>query len=171
MPGYLGRSREVTFFRKDAFYKLHMIQNVVFKNSCFPIGMNVKEAIKRAHIQLVNQQPILPYFCFYKKIYCVFGCTRSQLWHVGSLVTACEFLVVACSIQFPDQGLSTGPLHWELRVLATGPPGKSPTFLLCIFAALSLPVDTVLHLQQHLSQSWFSLLCAVLLHPIAAPNY
>ena len=29
-------------------------------------------------------------------------------------------LVVACGIQFPEQGLNPGPLHWELRVLATG---------------------------------------------------
>ena len=27
--------------------------------------------------------------------------------------------------QFPDQGWNLGPLHWEHRVLATGPPGKS----------------------------------------------
>ena len=32
--------------------------------------------------------------------------------------------VVACGIQLPDQGSNLGPLHWELRVLATGPPGK-----------------------------------------------
>ena len=32
---------------------------------------------------------------------------------------------VACGIEFPDQGLNLGPLHWELRVLTTGPPGKS----------------------------------------------
>ena len=36
---------------------------------------------------------------------------------------ACELLAVACGIQFPDQGLNPGPLHWEVRVLATGPPG------------------------------------------------
>ena len=29
---------------------------------------------------------------------------------------------------FPDWGLNLGPLHWKLRVLTTGPPGKSPTF-------------------------------------------
>ena len=28
-------------------------------------------------------------------------------------------------IQFPDWGLNLGPEHWELGVLATGPPGKS----------------------------------------------
>ena len=32
---------------------------------------------------------------------------------------------VAYGIQFPDQGLNVGSLHWEFRVLATGPPGKS----------------------------------------------
>ena len=35
-------------------------------------------------------------------------------------------LVVACGIQFPDQGSNPGPLHWERGVLTTGPPGKSP---------------------------------------------
>ena len=32
----------------------------------------------------------------------------------------------ACGISFPDQGSNPGPLHWELRVLPTGPPGKFP---------------------------------------------
>ena len=42
----------------------------------------------------------------------------SSLQHAGSLVEA-------CGIQFPDQGLNSGPLYWEYRVLATGPPEKS----------------------------------------------
>ena len=29
------------------------------------------------------------------------------------------------SDRFPDQGLNPGSHHWEYRVLATGPPGKS----------------------------------------------
>ena len=33
--------------------------------------------------------------------------------------------VMACGIQFPDQGSNLGLLHGERRVLATGPPGKS----------------------------------------------
>ena len=33
--------------------------------------------------------------------------------------------VAASGIWFPDQGSNPGPLHWEHRVLATGPPGKS----------------------------------------------
>ena len=27
---------------------------------------------------------------------------------------------------FPHQGLNLHPLHWQHKVLATGPPGKSP---------------------------------------------
>jgi len=34
--------------------------------------------------------------------------------------------VPACGIKVPDQGTNLGPLHWELWVLATRPPGKSP---------------------------------------------
>ena len=36
-----------------------------------------------------------------------------------------DLLVAACGIQFSDQGLNPGALHWEHRVLATGLPGKS----------------------------------------------
>ena len=42
-----------------------------------------------------------------------------QLWHVNSQ------LWHACGIQFSDQGLKPGRLHWERGVLATVPPGKS----------------------------------------------
>ena len=34
-------------------------------------------------------------------------------------------LIAACGIQLPDQGSNLSPQHWECRVLATGPPGKS----------------------------------------------
>ena len=40
-------------------------------------------------------------------------------------VAAWELLGVAGGIKFPDQGLNPVPLHWECRVLATGPLGKS----------------------------------------------
>ena len=40
-------------------------------------------------------------------------------------IVACKFLAVARRIQFPNQGSNLGPSHWECRVLATGPPGKS----------------------------------------------
>ena len=42
-----------------------------------------------------------------------------------------QVLVVAYRIQFPDQGLNLGPLHWEPGVLATGPPGKSQLWFYC----------------------------------------
>lgn len=43
-----------------------------------------------------------------------------------SLVVTYELLVALCGIQFPDQGPNPGPPHWEHRVPATEPPGKSP---------------------------------------------
>ena len=42
----------------------------------------------------------------------------SSLQPVGSLVASCGIL-------FPDPGSNPGPLHWDLKVLATGPLGKS----------------------------------------------
>ena len=41
------------------------------------------------------------------------------------LAGACELLAAACGMWFPDQGSNPDPLHWEGRVLATAPPGKS----------------------------------------------
>ena len=65
---------------------------------------------------------------FFKNIYLF-------IWLHQVLIAACgifslhcsiqDFLVAACGIQFPDQGLNRGPLHYECRVLAAGPPGKS----------------------------------------------
>ena len=37
-----------------------------------------------------------------------------------------ESLIEACGIQFLDQRLNPGPLHWKHEALATGPSGKSP---------------------------------------------
>ena len=54
--------------------------------------------------------------------------TRSYLQHVRSLVAACHLLVAACGFWFPDQKSYPGPLHWECRVLASGPAGKSLKF-------------------------------------------
>ena len=51
-----------------------------------------------------------------------------QLGHAGSLFAA-------CGIQYPDQGLNLGFLHWELRTLTTGPPGKS-LFYCLLFVCL-----------------------------------
>ena len=53
-----------------------------------------------------------------KYLFTFLACARSWLQHTGSLVAACELLVVA---EFPDQELNPDPLHWEAGVLATGP--------------------------------------------------
>ena len=39
----------------------------------------------------------------------------------------CWVLVEAWGVELADQGWNSGPLHWERRVLATGPPGKPLT--------------------------------------------
>ena len=44
------------------------------------------------------------------------------IWLRLVLVVAFGSLVAAFGIQFPDPGSNTGHLHWELGVLATGPP-------------------------------------------------
>ena len=59
------------------------------------------------------------------------------MWHVGSLVASGKLLVEACGIRFPDQGLNPSPLHWELSVLATGPPGKFLGGLFSVLIALA----------------------------------
>ena len=46
---------------------------------------------------------------------------------VLGLSCSMQTLVVACGIQFPDQGSNLGSLHWEHRVLVTGPLVKSLT--------------------------------------------
>ena len=43
---------------------------------------------------------------------------------MGVLAMACEPLVAACGIQFPDQGLNTGPCIGSAD-LVPGPPEKS----------------------------------------------
>ena len=63
------------------------------------------------------------YVLFFFLIYlAVLGlsCSMQDLFSCGM-----GTLSSACGIQFPDQALNPGPLHWERGVLATGPPGKS----------------------------------------------
>ena len=50
---------------------------------------------------------------------------HSFIWLHRVFVAACELIVVACGIPFPDQGLNPGPLHWEHKIFTTGPPEKS----------------------------------------------
>ena len=56
------------------------------------------------------------------------------IWLCRILFAACELLAVACGIYFPSQGANPGPLNWEHRVLATGPPGKSLTYLYLFYS-------------------------------------
>ena len=46
-------------------------------------------------------------------------------WLCWVLVAAFGLLVEVYGVYFLDQGSNLVPLHWELRVLTTGPPGKS----------------------------------------------
>ena len=50
---------------------------------------------------------------------------------------ACELLVVAFEIEFPDQGLNPGPLLCECRVLATGLLGKSLVSLMWVWILMA----------------------------------
>ena len=71
---------------------------------------------------------------------------RPSLHHVGPLVAACELLVAACRIKFPDQGSNPGPLHEQHGILTTGPPGKPlPTYFTYILLfSTSVAVSGVL---------------------------
>ena len=60
-----------------------------------------------------------PYSIYICIIYMCVAAPGLMLRLVGSLVVAVS------GILFPDQGWNPGPLHWELGVLAPGPPGKS----------------------------------------------
>ena len=82
----------------------------------------------------------------------LFGCTGSLLWHAGSLV-------VTRGIQFPDQGSNPGPLRWERRVLATGPPGKSLniTFFLFFFQRHFLKDTVPVHFHPVIPALFYSL--------------
>ena len=49
-----------------------------------------------------------------------FTCSTWDFFFFGGTV---QSLVVACGIQFLDQGSNLGPLHWECRVSVTEPQG------------------------------------------------
>ena len=61
-----------------------------------------------------------------------------QVLVVACGIFSCNIQTLSCSMS-PDQGLNPGPLHWEHRVLATGPPGESPALLVigitCVFSS------------------------------------
>ena len=52
--------------------------------------------------------------------------TTSATWEAPKLfIWLCWVLVMLNGIYFLDQGLNPGPLHWELRILTTPPPGRA----------------------------------------------
>ena len=71
----------------------------------------------------------LSFFNIYVFIY-LFRLCQVLVVARGIFAAACKLLVAACGIQFPDQGLNLGPLHWERGVLLSGPPGKPLYYLL-----------------------------------------
>ena len=87
---------------------------------------------------------------------------------------AAQVLVVAGRIQFPDQRSNPDPLHWELRVLATGPPAKPLQMDLDAFifirysVGLSIPYTQVLHLQENFL---YYLFVNSFFHPLLETNF
>ena len=53
---------------------------------------------------------------------------------------AFDILVAACGIELPDEGSNPDFLHWELGIVATGPPGKPlPPFIRALVITLCPP--------------------------------
>ena len=75
-----------------------------------------------------------------------------QLRHVDSQSrNADSYLQHACGIQFPDQRLDPGPLHWECVVLPIGPPifSRVPIFsFLTLHKRCVIISASLIHLSQ-----------------------
>ena len=67
-------------------------------------------------------------------------------------------LAAACGIKFPNQGLNPGPLHWEHRVLAAGPPGKSQESVVLMMGLwpCESTADGLLNVSSQLTASGFA---------------
>ena len=118
-----------------------------------PTVLFVFPSVSRGSPDLKDLLFLFHSFFFFNIFISLFYCARSQLWHWRSstLIAACnnflqhifiylfgdsgsqlqhaESLVVACGIQFPDQGSNMVPLHWEYRVSAIVSPEKSQELL------------------------------------------
>ena len=78
------------------------------------------------------------FFFFWLQHVGSFSCSMRNLLSCGMWALELQHmnsLIVTCGTYFPDQELNSGPWHWEHGVLASGPLGKSPTF---IFVATSI---------------------------------
>lgn len=84
-----------------------------------------------------NQIPKVTYIYFFVHSF------SSLFFFKYSFICLCQVWYV-CGIWFHDQGWNPGLLYWELRVLASQPPGKSPPNRFCLvllFPAVSLSLD------------------------------
>ena len=77
----------------------------------------------------------------------LFDCARSQLRHTGPVIFietcesfSCGMRTLSCSKWdlVPRSGIKSSPLHWEHRVLATGPPGRSRWTSFCYFVSYTM---------------------------------
>ena len=124
------------------------------------------------------------FFFFFKKclIYLAapgLSCGAQDFWsllqHVGSWLTvfsvACELLVAAYGIWFPDQRLNPGHLHWEHGVLATVPPRKSQECIIPLQTLFPWPSRLVALTHQNVVlEEWAAsdVLCPLLSRPCPA---
>ena len=63
--------------------------------------------------------------------------------HLRSSVAACKLIVAAYGIYLPHRGSNPGLLHWKHGVLASKPPGKTPSTLLRKCLLLNLEGEVV----------------------------
>ena len=108
-------------FLQTAYVELHFLTH---SDSLFNWYIQI---IDKVIIDIVGLMFII-FVVFYFLFLCLsfFFC---HLWVLKKNLFGCmESLVVACGIQFPDQGSNPSTLHWECGILATGPPG-SPCLL------------------------------------------
>ena len=89
---------------------------------CRALHTSTVENFSNAHKSLTETDQILRYLEILRE-----SCLDSAF--LTSLALFFFFFpAVPCSM-FPDQGSNLCPLHWNLRVLTTGSPGKSPSLL------------------------------------------
>ena len=90
----------------------HSILQIIALRHGKEAGKEQNQDLKLQHLSI----PTLYVLIFFLVATCgIFNCGMGTLSsHVRSH-----------SLSFPDQGLNPRPLPWELRVLATEPPGKS----------------------------------------------
>lgn len=94
-------------------------------------------------LQLCSLLPFLPIFSLFKiLIYFTVPGFSCSMWDLCSLLQHAESLVVAHRNEFTVQRLNSGPPHWKLLVLGTGPPGNAPPASLPLSFLLPVPISS-----------------------------